>query len=124
MTQRPTISKLDHIAVHVNKLEEARRFYENVLGWAPSNKAGDLISRGIIWYDLPDGRQIHLFATDTELPVNRAHFALNVEDVSGWRVYLTDLGIAFVEPSVQLYNAERLFVRDPSGNLIEFVKWR
>ena len=124
MTQRPTISKLDHVAVHVNEIEEARRFYEHVLGWVPSDMAEEVISRGIIWYDLPDGRQIHLFSTDAELPINRAHFALNVEDVSAWRAYLTDLGIKLVEPSVQLYNTERFFVRDPSGNLIEFVRWR
>lgn len=124
MTQRPSILKLEHVAVHVNELESTRKFYEEILGWSPSDVSDEVTSKGIVWYELPDGRQIHLFATDAELPINRAHFALNVEDVSGWRTFLENAGVEIVEPLVNLYNAERFFVRDPSGNLIEFVnRW-
>ena len=123
MPSRPTISKLDHVTVHVNDLASARHFYEHVLGWVASGTADELLSRGIVWYPLPDGRQIHLFETDANLMVTRAHFALSVDDVTGWRTYLIAAGLEIIEPLVSLYNAERFFVRDPSNNLIEFVKW-
>ena len=123
MTNRPNISSLDHVAVHVNTLDTARSFYEEVLGLLPSAIDPAVASRGIVWYLLPDGRQIHLFATDNELPINRAHFALQVDDVPGWRRYLESHGIGIVKPSVDLYEIERFFIRDPSENLIEFVNW-
>ena len=123
MANRPLISMLDHVAVHVNALDAARHFYEEILGLTPSVTSDEVRSRGIVWYDLPDGRQIHIFLTDDELPINRAHLALQVKDVPGWKSYLEDVGVDLVEPTVNLYNAERFFVRDPSGNLIEFVNW-
>jgi len=123
MSSRPTISRLDHVALHVNDLERARKFYEDVLGWTASETSDEVRSRGIVWYELPDGRQVHLFQTDDFLPINRAHLALLVDDVPGWHAFFVESGIEIVEPSVSLYNAERFFVRDPSGNLIEFVKW-
>ncbi len=123
MMKRPEILKLDHVAIHVNDLEQACQFYEEILGWTPSEAAAEVRERGIVWYDLPDQRQVHLFRTDDPLPINRAHFALLVNEVSAWREYLLKSGVEIVEPSVTLYNAERFFVRDPSGNLVEFVKW-
>lgn len=123
MSHQPSISGLDHVAVHVNDLGLAKEFYEKVLGLSPSDISEDISSKGIVWYRLADGRQIHLFRTDDNLPINRAHLALQVESVEDWRQYLTDRNVEIVQPTVQLYNADRFFARDPSGNLIEFVSW-
>jgi catechol 2,3-dioxygenase-like lactoylglutathione lyase family enzyme len=66
---------------------------------------------------------LHLVETSGFYAQERAHFALSVTDVNAWREYLIARGSRLVEPKVSLYSAERIFIRDPSGNLLELVRW-
>ena len=118
-----TLKGLHHVAIHVHDIEESEKFYERCLGLSPIATPEDIKAKGIRWYDLPDGRQFHLFEKQVEIPISRAHFALEVEDADSWRENLKSKGIEIDEPTVDLYSAKRFFVRDPSGNLFELVQW-
>ena len=48
------------------------------------------------------------------------HFALEVDDLESRRARLAEGGHA-IEPARPVGGRERFFVRDPFGNLIEFV---
>ena len=110
------------MAVHVKNLEESMRFYEDILGFVLADTPAS--AQGIQWYDLPNGTQLHLFERDIKLSVSsRAHFAIEVADLDSWRNYLTSIGTNIEAPTVDVYTAKRLFLRDPSGNLIELVQW-
>jgi catechol 2,3-dioxygenase-like lactoylglutathione lyase family enzyme len=78
---------------------------------------------GIRWFDLGEGRMLHLLQIEDMVPLPRAHLAFTVDDVAGWRTYMESRGIEILKPAVQAYQIERFFFRDPSGNLLEFVEW-
>ena len=117
------IKGLHHVAIHVRELDSAKEFYEDIFGLAPTKTPDNARENGIAWYELPDGRQLHLFERKESTETGRAHFALEVEDLDSWQKLLRDKEIATEEPTVDLYKAKRIFIRDPSGNLFELVEW-
>lgn len=124
MQQFPKIRTLDHVALVVDDLAQACEFYRNVLGLDELTPPAGVVESGIRWFDLGENRALHLIKDDTEVHHTRAHFALAVEDVNAWRSRFESLGIQTVSPKVKLYSADRVFVRDPCGNLLELVKWQ
>ncbi|NOQ96712.1 MAG: hypothetical protein GQ561_00975 [Calditrichae bacterium] len=52
-----------------------------------------------------------------------AHLAITVEEIETWEAYLNDHNVETYPPKFDLYKAKRFFVKDPSGNRIEFLKW-
>ncbi len=124
MNAYPEIRSLHHVAIHVSDLREARDFYENIIGLLPLEMPEVARSRGIVWYRISDYSQLHVFERNILPPrESRAHLALEVSDVDAWRKYLVEKGISIELPTVELYDVKRFFIRDPSGNLLEFVKW-
>jgi len=123
MQQLPKITTLHHVALVVDDLEQASEFYRSVLGLKEIPPPSGVSESGIRWFDLGEDRALHLIQDDLKRQHTRAHFALAVEDVDGWRSRFERLGIPTVAPKVTLYSADRVFVRDPSGNLLELVKW-
>lgn len=119
----PKIESLNHVAIEVQDLNKALHFYREIVGLRELTCPPDAISKGIRWFELPEGRMLHLIENLNVKPTERAHFALTVSDVSAWRAHLALCGNELIEPKVNLYDAERVFVRDPSGNLLEFVRW-
>ena len=121
--QPPPIVGLHHVAIHVNDLEEAATFYTEVIGLKEINAPSNAKSNRIRWFDVGDGKALHMMEAPVNIPENRAHFAITVEDIDGWRSYLESKGVEVHGPRVEVYSAERVFMRDPSGNLFELVKW-
>ena len=121
MNSNLKLEKLHHVTIHVKNITEARAFYENIPGIVLANMPLSVSEKGIIWYNLPDGRQIHLFPWEEDISQTRAHFALTVENIEAWHSFFKNQGCEIIEPMVN-YGAERFFIRDPSGNLIEFLK--
>jgi len=119
----PNILSLHHVAINVRDLEEARIFYSDVLGFTELEAPAMAIEQGIRWFDLGDGRALHLIQTAESSPTGRAHFAISVSNAKAWRAHIEQAGLDILEPTVELYNANRFFLRDPWGNLFEFVQW-
>ena len=122
--ERPTIQAFDHVAVEVRNLVEAAGFYGEVLGLSPLVAPKAAVDRGICWFALPEGKMLHLVENENATPARVGHLALRVDDVDEWRAYLKALKIADEPPTVQLYGSvDRIFLRDPSGNRIELLRW-
>lgn len=125
-----------HLAIPVHDLAQARTFYGEVLGCREGRSSDH-------WVDFDfDGHQLvtHLSPDDCEpvqtgsvdgkqVPVR--HFGL-ILDWERWEALAVDLaehGVAFIiEPYVRFEGQPgeqgTMFVRDPSGNALEFKTFR
>lgn len=121
---RPSIEALDHVAIEVTDLDLALKFYSEIIGLKQIPAPAVAFEKGIRWFELPDSRMLHLVTNSEAKPFRIGHLAFRVKDVVLWKEYLTSLGIQEEPAMVKLYGeVERIFVRDPSGNRLEFLKW-
>lgn len=119
----PKSGTLDHIAVDVKDLEEALQFYTRILGLKEQATPDNVRANGVLWLQWDDGTVFHLIRSAGMSPPVLGHLAVCVEDAEAWREYISAMGVDIESPKVQVYNAKRFFVRDPSGNRLEFVQW-
>jgi catechol 2,3-dioxygenase-like lactoylglutathione lyase family enzyme len=119
----PLINSLHHVSVQVKDLGAAVGFYADILGLAEVETPPQVSKAGVRWFDLGRGQMLHLLQTEDVAPLPRAHISISVDDVAAWRAFIESKGIDILAPTVQVYQMERFFLRDPTGNLIELVKW-
>jgi catechol 2,3-dioxygenase-like lactoylglutathione lyase family enzyme len=116
------ISGLHHVTVEVKNLEEAVGFYVGLLGLDELETPENIKEAGVRWVGFPDGSALHLIENSESKAPLLAHMALRVEDVISWKEYLESRGVDIKSPKLNVYNAERFFINDPSGNRIEIIK--
>jgi catechol 2,3-dioxygenase-like lactoylglutathione lyase family enzyme len=111
------ISGLDHVGVTipVGGEDEARGFYSGILGLTETPKPSTISARGGVWYQLPDGRMLHLLADLNFAPAPRAHpaFVADLDSLAGK-----------TEPrwDTELAPRRRFYLADPFGNRLEFLE--
>jgi catechol 2,3-dioxygenase-like lactoylglutathione lyase family enzyme len=105
-----------HVNLRVDRLEEAARFYQEVMG-LPSIERRDTAGRGA-WFRLGDS-ELHLAEDAAPQPRSQRHFAVEVADLAEAR---RSLGKAHIE--IEKEDVGRFWMRDPSGNRIEVVQAR
>ena len=118
----PRMLGLDHTAIVVpsDRLQEARRFYSDVLGLQEASRPEAELGRPGIWYQLGDV-QLHIQCREGDLSERSdRHIAMLVDNVPAVLQHLEANGIE-VSGAQTLRGRERLFCRDPFGNRIEFV---
>jgi glyoxylase I family protein len=104
-----------HVSINVQDVEEAVRFYTEVLGLVPRPDRPDFGFPGA-WLDA-GAQQLHLLqgaAPATGGP----HFALRVEDLDRVVAELRRRGVAVSDP-VPVGTSRQAFLDDPSGNAVE-----
>jgi nitroreductase/catechol 2,3-dioxygenase-like lactoylglutathione lyase family enzyme len=115
---------VQHIGVPADDLSATRRFYADVLGFRPLPRPGDRPGSGSgiggAWFDLGNGQMLHLAQrmTDPRIPIQ--HFALSVADLAATVTSLRTRGAEVQEREFRAGYGRQAFVRDPSGNIIEF----
>src|SRR4051794_15804655 len=85
-----TIVGLHHaqITVPKDRVDEARRFYCDVLGLKETAKPDSLRARGGFWLSVGD-RQVHIGTEDgVDRSKTKAHLAYRVNDLRAWRAKL------------------------------------
>jgi len=111
--------RLQHVGITVppEAVELARSFYGGVLELRELSAT----ERALV-YDLgrEDGLELHVIAGARADAAAEHHFALEVDDLEVARTLLGDNGHG-IESARPVGGRERFFVRDPFGNLIEFV---
>jgi len=111
--------RLQHVGITVapETLDLARGFYHDVLGLPEL-----YVSERALVYGL--GRagdlELHVIAGPRADASAQHHFALEVDELDGARRRLADSGYE-TEDARPVGGRSRFFVRDPVGNLIEFV---
>jgi glyoxylase I family protein len=106
---------LHHVSINVEDVEEARRFYVDVLGAIERSDRPDF-GFGGAWLDV--GRQqIHLI--EASVPQDHGqHLALLVDDLDETIAELRADGIEVSDAS-PVDTGRQAFTHDPSGNLVE-----
>lgn len=109
------------ITIPVGQEPAARDFYCRVLGLPEIDKPQSLLARGGFWLQLPD-RQIHVGVEDgVDRLQTKAHVALQVTDLAGWRRRLAEVGIEALD-GVPIPGFDRFEFRDPFGNRMELIQ--
>jgi len=116
------VRRLDHVllAIPAGRENDARQFYQGVLGIPEAVKPAGLAARDGCWFE--DGElKIHLGVEKNFAPARKAHPAFIVDDLAGLEAALKEAGypIAYDEP---LEGYDRFFVSDPFGNRIELMQ--
>jgi glyoxylase I family protein len=117
---------LDHLLRHVRSMAEAERFYCEALGCTISHRLPEHgmaeLSAGVTLVDVGDPSGA--WALDGSTPGrNLDHFALLTDDwnVDEMREWLARHDIVIEEERIEEHEVS-LYIRDPSGNLVELLK--
>lgn len=122
--ERPTHRGLRHLALNVQHLDEMKRFYTDVLGFA------------VEWE--PDPDNVYLSSGVDNLALHRApapasavlsspldHLGLIVttpDDVDRWAAFLESRGLALdAKPRTHRDGARSCYFRDPDGNKVQII---
>jgi len=109
-----------HVSINVADVDEALRFYVDVLGLAVRDDRPDFGFPGA-WLDA-GGQQVHLIQADPP-PGRGQHFALLVDDLGAVVAELRQRGVEVGDPS-PVGTSLQTFVTDPAGNLVELHQAR
>lgn len=114
------ITQINHVTLVVNQLEEAAQFYEYEMGLTPI--AAFVFDYPTAFFKINDTQQLHLTEWEDKQSF-RGHLCVEVDDFDAMFYRFKDLGIIDIKPWGKVRRlpdgAMQMFVRDPSGNLIE-----
>ena len=118
---RPT--GFNHVSIHARDLDESVRFYTEVLGM---EKIATYTFAFPVQYLRLGDLQLHLFQRDTPAPEFH-HIGIDVDDFQAAYQRAKELGIhdssAFYSDIYELPDGSvQMYIRDPSGNLVE-IDW-
>lgn len=127
-----------HLAIPVHDLAAARRFYGELFGCAEGRSAADWVDFDFFGHQLvahldpglqPDRDAHHNEVDGKEVPVPHFGVVLAWEDWQSLAERLRARGTRFViEPGIrfagQVGEQATFFLRDPSGNALEFKSFR
>jgi catechol 2,3-dioxygenase-like lactoylglutathione lyase family enzyme len=124
--ERPKIVGIANIAVKVDNLDEARKFYTNVVGMAEAFQTKDSdIPGDLACFKVNDRQFVEVSPTlksESEDRLIRIGFETN--DARKLRDYLAGNGIAVPAKVDKDANGNRSFtVKDPDGHTVQFVQY-
>lgn len=112
--------KINHVALIVKDLEAACIFYEKELGLEPL--PAFLFDYPTAFFKFNDQQQLHLTEWE-DAHSFRGHICVQVDDINALFFRMKVLGIIDIQPWGKVRRlpdgAIQMFVRDPSGNLVE-----
>lgn len=116
------VKSLHHVNVLVDDLQQGVAFYHGLLG-LPLDETPDHDFPSQ-FFRLSNGTQIHMNEYRDEKPF-RAHFCIVVEDFSEIFRRMKQAGVIDIAPWGKVRRlvtgSMQMFVRDPSGNLVEIA---
>jgi catechol 2,3-dioxygenase-like lactoylglutathione lyase family enzyme len=117
-----SVLRLDHVqlAMPVGREDDARAFYQGILGIPEAAKPAHLAARGGCWFEAA-GLKLHLGVEKVFSPARKAHPAFVVDHLSVLVAKLETAGYT-VSPDETLEGYDRTYVNDPFGNRIELME--
>jgi catechol 2,3-dioxygenase-like lactoylglutathione lyase family enzyme len=117
-----TLETIDHVqaAMPAGEEEKARAFYRDLLGLPEQPKPPELAKRGGCWFE-SDAVKVHLGVETPFTPAKKAHIAFRVDDVWALAERARAAGFEVVDDE-DLPGHERVYIYDPFGNRLEFLK--
>ncbi len=117
------VKGIDHIQLVCPKggEDEARKFYNEILGMKELPKPENLKGRGGCWF-ICGNQEIHISIQEDFIAPKKAHPGLIVTDIEALREQLLQLNFVIKEePPIE--GRTRFFVNDPFGNRVEFLEF-
>ncbi len=117
-----SIEAIDHVqlAIPADGEDQARPFYSGLLGLAERPKPPELANRGGCWFE-SDQVKVHCGVDVPFSPARKAHIAFRVDDVARLAERARASGYEVVDDDA-LAGHERIYIYDPFGNRLEFLK--
>ena len=117
-----TLEAIDHVQVAIpcGGEDAARGFYGALLGLPEQPKPADLAARGGCWFE-SDRVKLHCGVEEPFVPARKAHVGFRVDDVMGLAARARDGGFEVVADG-KLPGHVRVFIYDPFGNRLEFLR--
>jgi catechol 2,3-dioxygenase-like lactoylglutathione lyase family enzyme len=115
-------TRVNHVSIFANDLEESARFYTELFG-AERLPTAKFPQGRVLWLKLGD-QQLHLFESDDDDPTMHHHFGMDVDDFDAVYAKAKELGVLDTEAFGTPLRSHpsgwvQLYLRDPAGNLIE-----
>jgi len=107
-----------HIAVTPERLEEAKRFYTDVMGLELIDRPNHIFTTAGYWFNIGDV-QLHV-GVEPPMPISTKHTAFEVEDVDAALKHLQGRVQINKEPPIP--GRRRFSFYDPFGNRIELLE--
>ena len=119
-----TLHAIDHVQLAIPPGGEgpARAFYGDLLGLPETPKPPELARRGGCWFER-DEVKVHCGVEEPFRPARKAHVAFRVDDVAGLADRAREAGFEVVADTA-IEDVERVFIFDPFGNRLEFLRPR
>jgi glyoxylase I family protein len=114
------LTGIHHSSILVTDMARARQFYGEILGLPEVERPANFTTP-VVWFEVGD-EHVHLIPSDHPDTESPRHFALHVDDAPAAREYLRSRGIA-VQETVPIPGADRFFIHDPDGNMLELIQW-
>ena len=113
---------IDHvqIAIPAGGEDAARPFYRDLLGLTEVPKTGVQATRGGCWFEA-GAIKVHLGVEEPFRANKKAHVAFLVDDVAAIGERASSAGYE-TKSDADLEGYERIFIHDPFGNRLEFLK--
>ena len=117
-----TLETIDHVQVAIPAGGEgkARPFYAGLLGLPEQPKPPELARRGGCWFESARVK-VHCGVENPFNPARKAHVAFRVDDVPGLARQARAAGYEVVDDDA-LPGHERIYIYDPFGNRLEFLR--
>jgi len=113
---------IDHIliAMPLGREDEARAFYQGILGLGEKVKPPQLAARGGCWFE-SGHLQVHLGVEENFIPARKAHPAFIVDDLAAMITKAMQAGYK-VTADEPIEGCDRRHIDDPFGNRIELIE--
>jgi catechol 2,3-dioxygenase-like lactoylglutathione lyase family enzyme len=108
-----------HVCVPIERLEEARQFYTDIIGLQEIERPNHLFSNAGHWFNIGD-IQFHI-GVEPALPRSIRHTAFEVADIAAARALLVKNSVEILEEPVLPGRIRFAFI-DPFGNRMELLQ--
>jgi catechol 2,3-dioxygenase-like lactoylglutathione lyase family enzyme len=117
-----SFKRLDHVHISVpaERLEEARIFYTEVIGFKPIVRPDQVFSNKGYWFAVT-GIELHI-GVEPAMPRSIRHYAFEVNDIAAAKDYLKNKGVEIGEEP-EIPGRARFSFIDPFGNRVELLAY-
>jgi catechol 2,3-dioxygenase-like lactoylglutathione lyase family enzyme len=117
---------LQHVGITFppGRADTIRAFYGDGLGMTEMPLPPEVAHLEWVWFATDhDGVELHFISSSLPPDPTRAHhFCLQVDDLAAVRTRLREIDAPVSEAGTRLAGRERIFTRDPVGNLVEILE--
>lgn len=123
--ERPPITGIANFAVKVDRMEEARKFYNGVVGMEEAFKTRDASGAEYACFKVSDRQYVEVSPTlKTESEDRLIRIGFETKDARKLRDYLAEKGVKVPAKVGKDANGNRSFeVKDPEGHTVQFVQY-